>query len=94
MDIRKIKKLIELLEESGIEELEIQEGEESVRISRGSRHAAPVYAPQPARPGARSRGSPGTGSARPGQHPQRPHDALADGRHLLPLAVAGRRLFC
>ena len=34
MDIRKIKKLIELLEESGIAELEIQEGEESVRISR------------------------------------------------------------
>ena len=34
MDIRKIKKLIELLEESGISELEINEGEESVRISR------------------------------------------------------------
>jgi acetyl-CoA carboxylase biotin carboxyl carrier protein len=34
MDIRKIKKLIELLEESGINELEITEGEESVRISR------------------------------------------------------------
>ena len=34
MDIRKVKKLIELLEESGIAELEIQEGEESVRISR------------------------------------------------------------
>lgn len=34
MDIRKVKKLIELLEESGIEELEIHEGEESVRISR------------------------------------------------------------
>jgi acetyl-CoA carboxylase biotin carboxyl carrier protein len=34
MDIRKIKKLIELLEESGIAELEIKEGEESVRISR------------------------------------------------------------
>ena len=48
MDIRKIKKLIELLEESGIEELEIQEGEESVRIGGGSRHAAPMYAPQPA----------------------------------------------
>lgn len=45
MDIRKIKKLIELLEESGISELEITEGEESVRISRH----APVqhYAPQP-----------------------------------------------
>lgn len=36
MDIRKIKKLIELLEESGIAELEIKEGEESVRISRES----------------------------------------------------------
>jgi acetyl-CoA carboxylase biotin carboxyl carrier protein len=34
MDIRKVKKLIELLEESGISELEITEGEESVRISR------------------------------------------------------------
>ena len=44
MDIRKIKNLIELLEESGIEELEICEGEESVRISRGSRHpAAPAH---------------------------------------------------
>ena len=34
MDIRKVKKLIELLEESGIAEIEISEGEESVRISR------------------------------------------------------------
>ena len=40
MDIRKIKKLIELLEESGIEELEICEGEESVRISRGGNKVA------------------------------------------------------
>ncbi|NOZ37469.1 MAG: acetyl-CoA carboxylase biotin carboxyl carrier protein [Gammaproteobacteria bacterium] len=46
MDIRKVKKLIELLEESGIAEIEIQEGEESVRISRYSQHA-PVAAPQP-----------------------------------------------
>lgn len=48
MDIRKIKKLIELLEESDIGELEIKEGEESVRISRGTsgahQAAAPVYA--------------------------------------------------
>ncbi len=35
MDIRKIRKLIELLEESGVSEIEIHEGEESVRISRG-----------------------------------------------------------
>jgi len=46
MDIRKIKKLIELVEESGINELEISEGEESVRISRGATivHAAPLAA--------------------------------------------------
>ncbi|OOE65801.1 acetyl-CoA carboxylase biotin carboxyl carrier protein [Salinivibrio kushneri] len=53
MDIRKIKKLIELVEESGISELEIAEGEESVRISRSSpaataQMAAPQYAPAPA----------------------------------------------
>lgn len=47
MDIRKVKKLIELLEESGIDELEIHEGEESVRISRHSKQVAqqPIYAP-------------------------------------------------
>ena len=62
MDIRKVKKLIELLEESGISELEISEGEESVRISRHPRsgfqvaaapaapvtHAAPMPATAPA----------------------------------------------
>ncbi|OEE43610.1 acetyl-CoA carboxylase biotin carboxyl carrier protein [Vibrio anguillarum] len=64
MDIRKIKKLIELVEESGISELEISEGEESVRISRNTapvqmaqmhyaapapaQQAAPVAAPAPA----------------------------------------------
>ena len=49
MDIRKVKKLIELLEESGIDELEIHEGEESVRISRHSKQIAqqPMYAPAP-----------------------------------------------
>ena len=47
MDIRKVKKLIELLDESGIAEIEITEGEESVRISRYSQNApaAPVAAP-------------------------------------------------
>ena len=49
MDIRKIKKLIELVEESGINELEISEGEESVRISRGGNvvAAAPVMQAAP-----------------------------------------------
>ncbi|HHJ15430.1 MAG TPA: acetyl-CoA carboxylase biotin carboxyl carrier protein [Gammaproteobacteria bacterium] len=46
MDIRKVKKLIELLEESGIAEIEIHEGEESVRISRYAANA-PVAAPAP-----------------------------------------------
>ena len=55
MDIRKIKKLIELVEESGIAELEITEGEESVRIHRGPTGvAAPMTynyaAPAPAAP--------------------------------------------
>ena len=45
MDIRKVKKLIELLEESDINEIEIKEGEESVRISRGPvTIAAPLMA--------------------------------------------------
>ena len=58
MDIRKVKKLIELLEESDVAEIEIHEGEESVRISRGSTAvfapmaapvaSAPIAAPAPA----------------------------------------------
>jgi len=51
MDIRKVKKLIELLEESGIAEIEIHEGEESVRISRYAANA-PVAAPAAAIPAA------------------------------------------
>ena len=48
MDIRKVKKLIELLDESGIAEIEITEGEESVRISRYASGAPAVAAPAPA----------------------------------------------
>ena len=48
MDIRKVKKLIELLEESGIAELEIKEGEESVRISRQSSTVVQTVAAAPA----------------------------------------------
>lgn len=43
MDIRKVKKLIELLEASGINEIEIKEGEEAVRISRGNNNQPPAY---------------------------------------------------
>ena len=48
MDIRKVKKLIELLEESNIDEIEIKEGEESVRISRNGAKAMSMAAAQPA----------------------------------------------
>ena len=48
MDIRKIKKLIEIIEESGIAEIEIKEGEEAIRISRYSASPAAItYAPAP-----------------------------------------------
>jgi acetyl-CoA carboxylase biotin carboxyl carrier protein len=52
MDLRKLKKLIDLVEESGISELELTEGEEKVRISRALMHSAPqvahyMAAPQP-----------------------------------------------
>lgn len=47
MDIRKIKKLIELLETSGIAEIEIKEGEDSVRISRHPKNSAPMVMAPP-----------------------------------------------
>jgi acetyl-CoA carboxylase biotin carboxyl carrier protein len=54
MDIRKIKKVIELLEETGVAEIEIREGEEVLRISRvgtqvqvAAAPAAPIAAPAP-----------------------------------------------
>ncbi len=43
MDIRKVKQLIKLLEESGVSEIEIREGEESVRISRGNPSSSIPY---------------------------------------------------
>jgi len=72
MDIRKVKKLIELLEESGISELEISEGEESVRISRHPRMtmqppmalASPMSQPVPA-------AAPATPATAAGEHKPR-----------------------
>lgn len=72
MDIRKVKKLIELLEESGIDEIEITEGEESIRISRAAhalssqvqQYAAPAPAPAPA-PAASAPAAPAEPAAAP-----------------------------
>ncbi|MGE5241112.1 MAG: acetyl-CoA carboxylase biotin carboxyl carrier protein [Bacteroidota bacterium] len=54
MDIRKVKKLIEMLEESSLAEIEIREGEEAIRISRASSTGAPhvVHMTAPAAPAA------------------------------------------
>ncbi|MEE4145496.1 MAG: acetyl-CoA carboxylase biotin carboxyl carrier protein [Halieaceae bacterium] len=81
MDIRKVKKLIELLEESNIDEIEIKEGEESVRISRNGaqaaaasaghfampQYAAPQYAPPPP-PAAPAPAAPAAAAAEPAAH--------------------------
>src|SRR5690349_21016749 len=70
MDIRKIKKLIELLEESGIAEIEIKEGEEAVRISRGgTMPQMPQYfaAPAPAAAPAAAAAAPAAAAATPGK---------------------------
>ena len=73
MDIRKVKKLIELLEESGISELEISEGEESVRISRHPRMAmqTPMAAPLPMAPAPPGPATPATAA---GEHKPRNDD--------------------
>ncbi len=75
MDIRKVKKLIELLEESNIDEIEIHEGEESVRISRNSHSPAPVMtaavAPAPV-------AAPAPAPAAPAAAPAAPAPAEAD----------------
>jgi len=80
MDIRKVKKLIELLEESGIAEIEITEGEESVRISRyGGQvvtqvaHAMPAQAAAPAP--APALAAPAAPSAATAQGAERPPSA-------------------
>lgn len=56
MDLRKIKKLIELVEESGISELEVRDGEEAIRIARPLYGAGPAPTTRPANPA-------GTGAA-------------------------------
>jgi acetyl-CoA carboxylase biotin carboxyl carrier protein len=64
MDLRKLKKLIDLVEESGIAELEITEGEEKVRISRNNSAGAPVsavVAPVVAAPAVTPVGTPAVG---------------------------------
>ncbi len=88
MDIRKIKKLIELLEESGVAEIEIHEGEESVRISRATQSAplaAPV-APAPAAAPTPTPAAPAHAEAEPEQTGD--GDAIPDG-HVVKSPMVG-----
>ena len=84
MDIRKVKKLIELLEESGISELEITEGEESVRISRHS--TAPAPPPTPLAPVA---AAPPPIAAPPTADAPAPAAAPVDNRHAIRAPMVG-----
>src|SRR5690606_35813618 len=78
VDIRKVKKLIELLEESGIAEIEISEGEESVRISRYPSTGVMTYAPPPmAAPAAVPAAAPAETKAEPVPEPPKGHQITA-----------------
>ena len=74
MDIRKVKKLIELLEESGISELEISEGEESVRISRHPRMAMQAPMAMPSQVLQSAPAAPPTPATSAGEHKPRNDD--------------------
>jgi acetyl-CoA carboxylase biotin carboxyl carrier protein len=83
MDIRKVKKLIELLEESGIAEIEIKEGEEAVRISRmPTGHAVPQYiaAPMPV---------PAAPAALPAAAAPTAHARRKDDENIVPAPMVG-----
>jgi len=89
MDIRKVKKLIEMLEDSGIAEIEIKEGEESVRISRYPTTGAMIppqhyYAPQPMH-----FSQPGMGTApAPAEHSLPPEENKPKG-HIIKSPMVG-----
>ena len=69
MDIRKVKKLIEMLEESSLSEIEIREGEEAIRISRGSSGGTQVVHMAPAPMHAAPHAAPAAPAAAPAATP-------------------------
>ncbi len=84
MDIRKVKKLIELLEESGIAEIEIKEGEESVRISR---HGSQVAIAAPATPAAATAPSPAP--VEPTPVPETPNEVIENADNAITSPMVG-----
>lgn len=88
MDLRKIKTLIDLVEESGIAELEVKEGEESVRIARvPSGGGMPTYyMPPPTAPAAAAIAAPAAAPAAKSEAPAAPK---ADNRHMVRAPMVG-----
>jgi acetyl-CoA carboxylase biotin carboxyl carrier protein len=88
MDIRKIKKLIEMLEESSLTEIEIVEGEESVRLSRAAAAAMPMHpgfpAPLPPHVAAAAWSAPGGALSSGGNPAGGAHGAPAAGEDAVP----------
>ena len=84
MDIRKIKKLIELLHDTDVAEIEISEGEESVRITRGSTNQVVVQTPQMSTP--QTIAAP---QAEPQQAADEPSEALAPAGHQVKSPMVG-----
>ena len=84
MDIRKVKKLIELLEESGIAEIEITEGDDAVRISRYVNAPAAAAPPAPAPAPAAAPAAPA-----PADAPAEPSAAPEDEGHVITAPMVG-----
>ena len=85
MDLRKLKKLIDLVEESGIAELEITEGEEKVRIVKGGAVSVAAGAPAPARTAA-----PAAAQTAPAAVPAAPAEpAPAEAGHAVKAPMVG-----
>jgi acetyl-CoA carboxylase biotin carboxyl carrier protein len=82
MDIRKVKKLIELLEESQVAEIEIHEGEESVRISRQAHYPAQAPAIYQAAPAAMPAAQAPAAPAAPAPAPAAEEPATPEGHHV------------
>lgn len=89
MDIRKVKKLIELLEESNVQEIEIKEGEESVRISRGGNSVQMVAAPAPATIAAAPAVTPAAPSAPAAAEAATPSESAAPAGHAICSPMVG-----
>ena len=83
MDVRKIKKLIDLLEDSNVAEIEIKEGDDSVRISRTSSAAAPIITATTAAPAA-----PVAAAAPAAQAPAAEEDSVPSG-HVVEAPMVG-----